>query len=207
MNRALTTLALIFAFASLNAQEGVLRTRNQNTIVPQYITLSMKGLDRPTPTSPGRKQYVYVIFPGPEGFGDHGTVPIDTTLPNRYMVQARDNRTYCSTGDVGLSLVTDLTGTDESDSLASWIKPLFYDDTKHVWYASDNDSTFLVWGTPGVYTATSKSYFNWADGGSYTLSLSGELWPFAGFVLVFESCMDAQVASILSAKLGVWILE
>jgi hypothetical protein len=183
-----------------------IRTRPQSTIVPRYITFSLAGMDRPTPASPGRFTYVYVVFPPPLGAKAVESIPLGVYSPPTTASQVT-NKEFSTSGDVGISLVTDLTGADESDSLAMWIKPLFWDQTKGSWYPSMNDSTFLVWGTVGTYTSTTKTYFNWADGGAYTLTLSGELWPFAGFVIGIESCMDAQVASILNGKLGVWIVE
>ena len=204
MKRVVSIIAVLTACISVWAQD-YLKTRPNTTIVPQYITVSLAGKAIPS-GSLGRTTYVYVVFPPPDGAGSSEASPIREGAFGSGAAQAK-NRVYSTSGDVGLSMVTDETGVDESDSLAMWIKPLFYDATKTTWYTSANDSTFLVWGTRGTYTATTKTYFDWASGGAYYIPLSGELWPCAGFAIGIESCMNAQLATVLSIKLGVWILE
>jgi hypothetical protein len=205
MKRILVVIALLAVCTAVFGQGDYLKARISTTIVPQYLTVTLAGKAIPT-GGLGRTTYVYVPFPPPDGVASWGHTPIREGAMSSGAAQAKD-RLYSTSGDVGLSMVTDLTGTDESDSLAMWIKPLFYDLTKGTWYTSANDSVFLIWGTIGTVTSSTKSYFNWANGGAYTLSLSGVLQPFAGFVIGIESCMNAYPASSLSIKLGVWVTE
>jgi hypothetical protein len=195
---------MFFLAGSLIAQPMI----TSREIVPQYQTISMKGMDRVHAVDVGRRLSVYIVYPRvviPKPIDLLGFCYIDTIPPTAAMI-ASNNLRFGTTGDVFLSLTLVETGTDESDSLSSWIKPLWYDRTLSAWHTS-LDSTFLVWGTPGTYTSTAATQLNWTSGGSYSCTLSGLLWPCQGFVLTFESCMDANIATVVAGYLGIHFVQ
>jgi hypothetical protein len=192
-------LILSFCFASLLAQPKV---NDVGVIGVKYQNISMKGVKNIV----GRYQKIYVVFPSPtKSFQE---VYVDTVLPTKALIPEQStNLKFACKGDVGISMYLTETGTEESDSLSAWIKPLVYDDNLATWTTSTNDSTFLVFDTPGTYTSTAADYLNYTKTKTYTTTLVGQLWPGPGFMLGLNRWGCGQAATIMTGRVAFWIIE
>jgi hypothetical protein len=114
---------------------------------------------------------------------------------------------WSATGDVGVAVTIDTSTAQESDSLAFWVKPLVYSKSKNQYEESTNDSTFLVFDTAGTYTSTSIDYLNWTHGQMYTTTLSGQLWPFAGFVLKMKSVANDNAGADCDVYIDIYYVQ
>lgn len=97
-----------------------------------------------------------------------------------------DFQTFLATGNVYISINTDTTAAEESDSLTAYIKPYVYNAQESAYAIVEKDSTWLVFDTAGTYVSTSADYLNWAHDKTYGTTLAGELWSCHGFVIIFN---------------------
>jgi len=153
-----------------------------------YITVEYDSTDLDT---------IYVLLPDTKQ-----NVPyISETLPTKYYhgTVLRDLR-FSYDGNVVIhchpDTSTGMTNT-ETDSLSQTIKPLTYDPYLGTFEISQNDYTYLVFDTPETYTATSADWLDWTSAKTYTCTLSGELLPVAGFVIIGDQRnSSAGIASV-----------
>lgn len=141
------------------------------------VTLSLVGSDRDT---------IFVLFPT---YYDPYYYAPSETRPTASSTQLGGVAEWIANGDVGVSVHIDSVGSvDESDSLHTYIVPLDFYRTSTLNSSGAirvvSNITVYVDYTTGTISA-SDSYLNWADGVNYGFSLSGELWPFRGFGIVF----------------------
>lgn len=163
-------------------------------IQPEWLQVTLTGTD---------STKVYYIYPTPQGpHNAYRTAPSETapstTGQGAYYM-------YSTSGDIGIGMYITKTGSqEESDSLGTYIKPLFYDSTKG-WFESANDSTFLKWDTPDWYTASSRDWLDWTTAKGYSVTLSGETIPAAGFVLYITQRAKTEGANqVAQINLSFW---
>ena len=170
----------------------------EKLIEPEYITVTIDSITEKT---------IYYLFPHPRGLAStHRTAP-STTAPTSASVQVADAPMFSSTGDVFISMVLDTLTASDTDSLYAYVKPLVYDNAKKAFYTSASDVFYLVFDTAGTYTASAIDYLSWTHGYCYTASLSGALWPCAGFALTIDRVSGGVANADVKAYVGIWTVR
>lgn len=135
---------------------------------------------------------VFIPFPSPIR-GWH--IDPDTTAFTTGAAPYRDNITTM-TGDFSISIVPKIGTAEESDSLYAYMQPYTYSKTEGSWYRATNDTTFLVFDTPGTYATTALDYLDWTTNNLYISTLSGETWVTPGLAVTFgQAAADVATAS------------
>lgn len=165
----------------------------RSLIQPEHINVTLTAT---------QTRKIYYVFPPPEGADNANRTSPSTSSPSSTTGQATTER-FSSSGNVGVSMYLVKGTVEESDSLGSYIKPLYYDPTTG-WYESSKDSTFLKWDSPDWYTASSITYLNWTTAKGYNISLGGELWEAAGFVLYLVQVAHNNAGASATARVTFW---
>jgi len=164
---------------------------------PEYITVTCDSTDSTT---------IYVSFPPASGINSSHRTAISATAFTSASAQAI-HQDFVATGDVYISVVTDTSTIEESDSMFAYIKPYFYDATKATWYAVNADKGYLVFDTAGTYIQSTVDYLDWTHGSGYGACLSNELWPCSGFTLTIGQRTYNNAGAASTFYVGIWICQ
>lgn len=189
MSRIILLIVLMAGF--LFAQGSV---QSLSIIQPEFYTLTLDSTE---------ETIVYYIYPPASGVNSALRTSISTTLPTYSATQAR-HREYNASGAFTISVVTDTSTAEESDSLYAYVQTLIYDPNKLTWYRSANDTLFLDFTTAGTYTGTSLKYLDWTHGRCYTANLGGDIMPGAGLAITFGAKQANTAGSETNLYLGFW---
>ena len=194
--KKLVSILLLLSFGVVFGQGKVIA---EKLIEPEFITVVMDSITQVK---------VYYTFPPPQGLSSSHRTAISETAPTSASAQAR-NMQFSSTGDVFISVVLDTLTNSDTDSLYFSIKPLVYDETKATWYESAADVLYLVFDTAGTYTSSALDYLSWTHGYCYTTTLSGSLWPCAGFTLMMDRVNRGNdyADADITAYIGIWTVR
>ena len=182
--KAILVAVLVLASSSVLAQPGYSIRYTEN------IDITLTDTDH---------ELIYCLY-----LSTPGSFYINQTLPTQY-VSGTSGRTrstvFWTNGDVTINYEPNTVSGAEADSLALWIKPLIWDPLDNEYAEVTVDSTFLVFDTPEIYSASSVDHNDWTTAVEYSATVSGLLWPCAGFVIhVYQKAETAQVTT-----LSVWI--
>lgn len=191
--KKLVSFILLLSFGVVFGQGKVIA---EKLLEPEYLTVVMDSITAVN---------IYYIFPSPQGLNSSNRTSPSETAPTSASAQAR-NPQFSSTGDMFISVVLDTLTNSDVDSLYMSIKPLVYDEAKATWYTSASDIIYLVFDTPSTYTSSALDYLTWVHGSCYTVSLSGVLWPCAGFMLTMNRVNrgNAYADADITAYFGFW---
>ena len=189
MRKLLTMLILLALCVPVSAQTTY-QARHPR-ITAQYLTVTLDSTATAT---------VYCLFrPTRESnlFSISETAPTSTA-------QATRLEEWSCTGDVFISMVLDTLTNQESDSLYAYVQPYVYDATKAAYYTVQTQIEYLVFDTDDTYTQATVDYLDWSQGLCYGTSLSGALWPCAGFVLTIGQAAFDEAGAATTVYLAVW---
>jgi len=146
-----------------------------------------------------------IYIPFPLESWPRWTSLIGESLPTYVSTHAEQN--WLCSGDVFISIIPTFAGTEESDSLSGYIRPLMYDANKQAWSVASVDLTYLVFDTPNLYAQNAVDWLNWTSGSTYTCTLSNELWPTAGFALYLDQRANAQPTFVTTLSITLWFVR
>ena len=187
-------LAYLLIFTAVYAQQSVVAL---DVIRPEFTTVTLDSTASST---------IYYIYPPPAGPGSPYRTAISTTAPTSASAQAQ-NLEFDAKGALTISIIPDSVTADESDSLYAYVQTLIYDPNEAAWYASSNDTLYLVLDTPGTYTATSIDYLNWTSGSCYTADLGGDIMPGAGLAVTVGAYQNDTAGADVKLYVGFWWLR
>ena len=187
---------ILISFGGLYAQQKQI---DLWTIRPEYYTVTLDST---------AETIVYYIFPPPAGENSNNRTAISTVAPTSASDQAK-NLDFNAKGAIVISMIPDTVTAQESDSLYAYVQSLVYDKNKATWYRATNDTLFLVFDTPGTYTATAIDYLNWTHENCYTSSIGGTsgILPVAGFALTIGQYANDNAGADTKLYLGFWWLR
>jgi len=187
MRKLLTLLLLLVLCGPAIAQNQVWHPE----IKAEYLTVTLDSTATAT---------VYCLFwPTRES----KRVAISETAPTSTGDQTRLAE-YTATGDVFVAMVLDTLTAEESDSFYVSIQPYVYDATKAAFYTVESHIDYLVLDTDDSYTASTADYLDWTHGKCYGASLTGALWPTAGFVITLGQKAFDEAGAAATVYLSVW---
>lgn len=187
MKQLLTALLILALCAPVVAQQQVWHPE----IKVEHLTVTLDSTATAT---------VYCLFwPTREG----ARFSISETAPTSTSAQARLAE-YTATGDVFVSMVLDTLTNQESDSFYVSIQPYVYDNTKQAFYTVQSHIDYLVLDTDDSYTSATVDYLDWTHGNCYGASLTGALWPTAGFVITLGQAAFDEAGAATTVYLSVW---